>query len=321
MNKKARLIALLIAAVLVFCSCSIKYDDISKGDGYTVSSLCDEDYVFDIDKQDEDKFLVWFFYMPSTADEKTGDCYLLRTPEDKYLLVDGGYDKNAESVIEQIKKIGIDKIDCCLLSHAHVDHVQGLPKLIETFDIDTIYMADVNYSSNPVKRLEDVIENRQMDVVYLKEGDSFMFSQSVKMQVFNPPEKIFYPKNGSKLTTANLNDSSLVLRATYGESSMLMVGDIYITGEVNIIKNYKFQIKSDLLKVAHHGSETSSGITFINAVNPIMACIINNQMASTRVYATYKNKCESVMHTGLDGTCKVRFDDKRNYECFTSKQR
>jgi competence protein ComEC len=149
---------------------------------------------------------------------------------------------------------------------------------------------------------------------------SFDFGDT-KVQVLNPIEGFEYPNGYPGSSTQFINDHSLVLKMTYKDSSLLLPGDVYITAEKSLLDRHRNEIQADILKIPHHGKNTSSSPDFISAVKPQVAVAEFENLASLDIYNAYRRKDAKTYITGIDGNVKVVANGTKQYEVVTEKER
>lgn len=257
----------------------------------------------------------------SASADKAGDSTILTSPDGLVMLIDSGETDCGPQVVECLRAMGVTKIDIVLVSHPHVDHLGGLPAVLDAFPVGLVYMSRLEYPSGPYGRLLSSIRSHGTRLEYLEEGSSFSFGKDVEAKVYNPPREIKYYEGYPENSTAFVNDKSLVVRFSYGESSMLFIGDLYTPGELDLMEKYPMDLRSDVIKVGHHGNETSSSKSFIRTVAPRIAVIINDSLDSVKVYNNYRKAESLVFVTFLDGSVKVSADSLRNYTTITEQDR
>lgn len=178
------------------------------------------------------------------------------------LLMDAGNVDDSETVIEYIKKRGIKKIDYVIGSHPHEDHIGGLSKVIEEFDIGKIFLTDYVLPSKYLSSLLDTIQNKNLRVTIPTVGDEYVLGNA--SFIFVAPIKKDY---GSKV-----NNYSLGIKLVDRENTFLLTADAEEVGEMDMAAG-EIDISADVLKVNHHGSITSTTEIFIDAVKPTYAII------------------------------------------------
>ncbi len=197
------------------------------------------------------------------VDVGQGDCLHIKAGG-KNILIDGGgsfnYNVGKSTLKPYLLKNGVTKIDMAIATHLHTDHYQGLKELSQTYRIKKLGV----YEANSVNENRLKNEFRTDDILYLAAGDVINISRSVYVEVISPA-------GGNALNEEDENKNSLVLRVNVRGVSVLMTGDIDEKGEKTLISDT--DVKSDILKVAHHGSRYSSCEKFIEAAAPEIAVI------------------------------------------------
>lgn len=193
-----------------------------------------------------------------------GDCTLITTA-DTVILIDGGEVGKAQTVINFLRNKNIDKIDCCIATHPHSDHIGSLSKVFDEFTIVDVIMPDVPESIIPTtttyeKFLESLSRNAE-NVIPAESGDVHNYGD-LKIEILAPVG-----------VYDDLNNMSVVSRVTYGNTSVMITGDAETVSENDMIKKADSDFYADILKVGHHGSKTSSGDKWLQAVSPKFAVI------------------------------------------------
>ena len=224
------------------------------------------------------------------------DSILVRN-QDKVMLIDAGTNEAGETVVNYLENLGITKIDHLIGTHPHEDHIGGLDDVINNFDIGQIYMPKIETTTKTFEDVLDAIENKNLTVTAPNKGDKIELGQAVGEFMTEPI-----------LDKDNLNVSSLVLRLEFGNTSYLFMGDAEEENEETISWP-----KTDVLKVGHHGSSTSSSESFLEQVQPKYAIIIAGKDNS---YGLPKQEtidklnnigCE-IYRTDEDGTIQMTSD-------------
>lgn len=198
-----------------------------------------------------------------------GDAALLNTPSRKNILIDAGvwspgYNSGKSVIFPHLKTKGIEKLDAVILSHPHADHIGGIIDLIEKIPIDVIYNSGYQYESNLYQNYIALAKEKSIPVKSLQAGDSLSIDPALLFLVLGPDGNIY---------NSDPNEHSVVLNVIYGESEFLFTGDAGIHQEERLLHQYGDLLDTDVLKVGHHGSRTSSGIQFLNEVTPKLAVI------------------------------------------------
>lgn len=211
------------------------------------------------------------------VDVGQGDCLHIKTPDGKNILVDSGgsatKDIGKTVLLPYLLKNGVKKIDMAFVTHLHTDHFGGLQTLSSYLEIEKLCL----YEGNKVikEEVEKKIGIDPRKFVYLSQGQSIKVYEGVEIQVLYPPKKSIEAYQEMTGEDANENDSSLVFRVVFNGVSVMMTGDIDTTGENQVIQSNqgKMRLKTDILKVAHHGSKYSSSPEFLKVVDPTVGII------------------------------------------------
>lgn len=188
-----------------------------------------------------------------------GDSTLLIS-EGEVTLIDATTGENQEQVIDHLQSRGVTTIDHLVLTHPHEDHIGGAKAVLETFEVETVYMkrptAGTEPSSKVYLNLLKTIQGQGKSVHSVKVDDTFTCGRFT-FTVLGPLEEY-----------EDLNDQSIVLRGVYENCSFLFTGDMEAEAERALVAQYGDDLASTVLKVGHHGSSTSSCKEFLAAVAP-----------------------------------------------------
>lgn len=196
-----------------------------------------------------------------------GDCALITTDSGENVLVDSGEEIKADSVIQYLKSLSVDKLDYCIITHPHSDHYGGMLKILSDIPAENVVMPVLSDKNMPedsyFKEFVSYINDNCKSVKYLKAGDSFTL-EKVKFNVFAPAEQL-----------TDLNEMSLVIKASYDNASVMLAGDCSAEEEKDILSRYSAkELKCSILKVGHHGSAEASTDEWLNALRPDI-CVIS----------------------------------------------
>ncbi|MBO4409506.1 MAG: MBL fold metallo-hydrolase [Spirochaetales bacterium] len=299
--------ALLLAAVLV---CAVSCHSLSsapKGpdkDGSYTSSVY---YTGD----DAGKLTVRYIGLSGAdGDTYAGDCAVYTSPEGLVMMVDCGNQISYQELFPVLDAMGIRKIDIFVMSHPHVDHIGSFTELARRYGIGKLYKNYVEYRTDVYKGAMMTAEQLGIEVQVLYEGDSFKFGEYVDVQVFWPYEGQVIDQTDA----ASTNHSSLAMRITYGDSSFWSSGDLYLADEMELVKRYGEQIRSDVVKMNHHGRETSNSKDYINTLQPKIAVACQSHFSSEAVLNWYRGSGATVFHTAFDGTVRISTAGDGHYD-------
>lgn len=191
-----------------------------------------------------------------------GDSTLIVTPKNKKILIDGGEGKT-NVLFQYLLDRRINKIDYIIISHFDSDHCNGLIEIIEKMRVENIVMSKQSKESKEYKKILEIIKQKNIKVSSVKAEDKIIIEKNLYTKILNPAEKFEFQ---------DLNNNAIVAKLVYKNFSMLFTGDIE-KAEENLAKKYKNELKSTILKVAHHGSKTSTSEEFLKYVEPQIALI------------------------------------------------
>ena len=255
-----------------------------------------------------------------------GDSALITFPNGETLLIDGGgrldFNKNytqsdwqsepepfeadgqnvGESVVSEfLWEKGYSKVDYILATHADADHIQGLSDVAKNFRIKAALFGRMPFQDEEFAELYEVLERRGIASVKLSRGDVLTFGDAA-VEILFP-----LPKDTEKVVSEN--NKTLVVRVIYGNKKFLFTGDIEKETEDYLTKNSQF-LQADVVKVAHHGSRTSSTENFIEATKAGYAIIPVGKTSRfghphSEVVERWKNSGAKIMTTGERGTISI----------------
>lgn len=236
----------------------------------------------------------------SFIDVGQGDSELIQSPSGKVMLIDAGPTDTGSKVVKYLQDRGISTIDVVVATHPHEDHIGGMAAVLNAFIVKQFVDSGYPHTTSTYENMLNLIDKKNIPFRTVTNGDTIAFDPAISVQVLNP----------QKSFTDDINQNSVVLKMTYGKVSSLFTGD---AGEP--IENSYAGIAghADILKVAHHGSSTSTGSAFLSKItppisvievgagnsygHPTSATLQRLQQAGTKVY-----------RTDLDGTITITSD-------------
>jgi competence protein ComEC len=235
-----------------------------------------------------------------TIDVGQGDAILIKFPDGKTALIDGGnateyFDNGARIIIPLLDYLGIDKIDYGFITHADADHYRGYLALIRTGRVAQIYKSVPDTSEERDVELEKKIRRNRIPLQYF--GKSILTFGNTRLYILNDTLKNDYKK-------LNMNDKSGVMKLVFGATSFLFTGDAGIRAENYYLNSYPNFLKSDVLKAGHHGSKTSTGEKFMRAVRPDYALI------SAGIMNKFKHPSQEVVDRLVRSNVQILRTDK-----------
>jgi competence protein ComEC len=259
-----------------------------------------------------------------------GDSLLVTFPNGETLLVDGGGKPNfdklyvrreaeepelfepdaatiGESVVSRfLWQRGFSKIDYILATHADADHLQGLTDVAKNFRVRAAFFGRMPEKDEDFAGLHKILKKRKIEIFKLKRGDVLNFE--------NATVEVLYPETDDSPEAVSDNNHSLVLRVVCGTKKFLLTGDIEKETESFLIQNPQF-LQSDVVKVAHHGSRTSSIQSFVDATKAEYAIISVGRNSPfghphREVLGRWQAAGAKILTTGERGTISVSTDGK-----------
>ena len=187
------------------------------------------------------------------------DSILIQLPNGQTMLIDGGESNNASSILSYMRSLNITTIDYLIATHPHSDHIGGLPTIIDSIDIGSVYMPRVSHTTQTFERLLTAIQNKGLQIDTAKAGVDILSEPDLQISIVAPVNE----------TYSELNDYSAVIMITYSNNTFLFMGDAEVLSESHITAD----VSADVLKVGHHGSDTSTSAVFLQKVSPDYAVI------------------------------------------------
>lgn len=280
--KKIKLLSIILSIVLLLCGCETIYvpETDSVGQNSIPGDNLAEVHFIDVGQADA----------------------TLIISNDEVMLIDTGDIETKTEIVNYLKSLGIEKINYLVLTHPHSDHIGGAPNIINSFEIEEILMSNAITTSNIFEETIDIIDSKGLSITIPEQGDNYNFG------------------NGSFIILTDqtldwgddLNAYSLGLKVSFGDNDLIFTGDLEAKGESKILE--KMDVNAEILKIGHHGSDTSTSNNFLEAVNPkvaIISCGSNNQYGHPHYELINKLKNKSIIsyRTDIDGTVIIGVEE------------
>lgn len=226
-------------------------------------------FIKDVDPVIEKSDYTDYPFYVTFIDVGQGDCELISC-NGVNILVDGGEARNSQKVINYLKYLEIEKLDCYIATHPHSDHIGAATSILTAIPCEkvfTTYFSEFNIpTSDLYEDFLDTIYSTGTQAVAVEAGDEYIFGD-LKINIHAPITE-----------SSDYNEMSIVFTATYDNTSVLFTGDTTVEVEEQMLES-GYIMDVDVIKVAHHGSTTSSSEEYINAISPeyaVISCGANN---------------------------------------------
>ena len=193
-----------------------------------------------------------------------GDAVLIESPTRGRVLVDGGANRSILRELGRILPFGDKRIDVLLATHPDADHIGGLLEVVSRYDIGLFLETGMDAENDIDDELWRRLEGREVTRLLARRGMALDLGDGALVRILFPDRDV---------SDWDPNDASVVARLDYGEDSFLLTGDAEIKTENLLLRLGEDVLDTDVLKVGHHGSKTSSTWSFIKAVEPMYAVI------------------------------------------------
>lgn len=209
----------------------------------------------------QDKLMIDFF------DVGQGDSVFVAAPNGNQVLIDGG---PSDVILEKLGRqmpLSDKKIELLVLTHPDADHLDGLLEVLKRYEVGGILETGIKDDTAEYKIWNEEIKNKKIPVFYAKAGEKIIIADNFYIEIFYPFGNI-----AGQDFSGKTNASSIVGKIHYGQNSVLFTGDAEKDAEYFLVRS-KFDLKADILQIAHHGSKNSSTQEFLDVVAPDIAVI------------------------------------------------
>ncbi len=246
----------------------------------------------------------------SMLDVGQGDCAVIRTPDDRVVVIDAGdrsetFDYGERVIAPYLRKQGIDRIHYLIMTHPHDDHIGGMPYLIRHFHIDTAYHNGHPVRSDTFDEVRGILAEKRIPLRSLCAGDLILTPDGIRMLILSPGRELVLDTS-----YAAVNDGSLVIGMRYGTRQFLFMGDCErnMFGHFN---KYAYFMKSDVIKVSHHGASNGTTQELISLVQPGVSVVSVGKYnrfnhPSPRALQAYRECGSDVVRTDENGAVIFR---------------
>ena len=278
---KKKLISLLLLLALILCGCDMAVTDLPVIEP-TFDSSAETLTVHYIDVGQADSILL----------ECGGE----------FMLIDGGNKEDGQLVVSYLQQQGVEELEAVVCTHAHEDHVGGLPSVLAVFPTKVVYAPTKTYSSKIFDSFVYYVDQQGLEITLPNPGDELVLG-TTDMTILGPVKSY-----------AETNDTSIVIMAEFGSNRFLFTGDMETPAENDMMDYWGSRVNwnVDVLKVGHHGSDTSSGYRFVYETDPEYAII------SVGEGNTYGHPNDSVLSRYADAEIPMFRTDELGHVIVTS---
>jgi len=287
MQNKYKIFSLifLLVAVLWGISLSDNFKGVNTSSGQNIAT--NKEIV-------RDELVIYFL------DVGQGDSSYVRLPDGTDFLIDGGPDKKVLESLGQVMPYWDKELNFIILTHPHADHVDGLVEVLRRYKVDKIYFTGIVHTAPGYLALLEEIKKQKIPANVIEGELTVAFTEGISLEFLYPR------RNLTNLKLTELNNSSIINRLVYKNSEVLFMGDAEMSVEKELLEK-KIGVQSDLIKVGHHGSSSSSSEEFVKKVAPMYAVIqVGKDNAfnhpSLKTLATLERTGVSVLRTDQVGT-------------------
>lgn len=271
-----RFTAILLAVCLLLCGCA------AQPQGNVVPPVQEQLWVHFLDVGQADSILL--------------EC------DGQFALIDGGNASDGAAVAAYLHMQGVQKLDLVVATHPHEDHIGGLAEVIDLISVDAIWSSSIPNNSNAVRTFLESVSNQGKELEQPKVGQVFKLGGAT-ITVLGPVKEY-----------SEINNLSIVLMVEYGQTRFLLTGDMEREAENDLIDSGA-DLKADVLKVGHHGSENATGYRFLREVMPtyaVISCGKDNSYGHPHEdpLSRLRDAETTVLRTDEYGTIVVRSDGK-----------
>ena len=238
------------------------------------------------------------------------DSCAIITPHKDVIVIDAGEKKDASQIIDQLNKYEFEDIDLMILSHPNAEHIGGAETLLNTYSVSEVLMSSFPATSKLFSSLLDCLDNNDIRTTQATKGMTYSID-GVNIEVIAVDTNI-----------KDNNNSSIVCKVSYGDIDMLFTGDAEIETE-EVILDSGVNIDSEILKVGHHGSDTSTSEEFLDAISPELSIISVGEgnsygHPSNEILNRLYSRNIEYYRTDESGTIELEIDGKNIFSKFNN---
>ncbi len=209
-------------------------------------------------------FVVWDLSTDGTLkvyflDVGQGDAIFIEAPNRNQILIDGGRNKALIRQLSEVMPFYDRSIDLVIATHPDLDHIGGLPFVLDRFSVGGFMESGVQVETVVYKSIENILEDKAITRIVARRGMRVVLDQEVFLDILFPDRDV---------SGLDPNDASIIAKLIYGQTAFMLTGDAPKKMELYLVSLDGNYLQSDVLKAGHHGSRTSSDLIFVGFVNP-----------------------------------------------------
>ena len=243
-----------------------------------------------------------------------GDSILIQNSDGEFMLIDTGENSQYSKLSSYLENFGVRGFKYAVFTHPHADHIGAAHRIVRDYDIEKLIMPPVYHDTATFKSLMDALDEKNLGITRAIAGDSYQFGDA-EFIILAPFSEEY----------ANINNYSVVILMKYGTVKFLFTGDMERESENEIISHCwenNLDISADVLKVAHHGSSSSSRDIFLDLIKPKAAVITVGEgntynHPNLQVIARLEDTGAYILRTDWHGDIII-LSDGRNFAIHTS---
>ncbi|MMZ57729.1 ComEC family competence protein [compost metagenome] len=290
MKQVKRMFLVILSTILLSLSLSGCVIDESVLEGATNSNTYEE-------LPQHDRLRVIFL------DVGQGASQLLISPSGRTMLVDAGNNDQEQIMVDYLRHYGVKRLDIVIGTHPDADHIGGLDRVIDNFEVGEIYMPKIQSNTKTFEYLLKSISKKGLKVKSAKSGLTLDWDEQVQVKMLAPVN-----------TSDDKNNMSAVVKLTFGSTSFLLTGDAERESEQDMISS-GVDLRADVMLVGHHGSKSSTTAAFLKKVNPKYAVIQVGENSYGHPKQTILDRLSKagvkVYRNDLQGTVEIDSDGQK----------
>lgn len=236
-----------------------------------------------------------------------GDAIFIETPDDVQVLIDGGANNSVLRVLAEEMAIGDRDLDVVLATHPDKDHIGGLVDVLQRYDVANIIKTNNESETSTGEAFALALENENAEIYFAKAGQQLALGASTSILILSP---------SGDVRGLESNTSSIVAQLRYGDIEFMLTGDAPISIEEYLSRTFGKDLESEVLKLGHHGSRTSSGEIFLDTVKPeygVVSAGKDNTYGHphSEVVENLQKRDINMLNTADSGTIVFKSDGKK----------